>query len=240
MKKERKSAHLARNLQAEVSRQTEEMQRIIVERENAIRFLSHDLRKPMRTMHLLLSTLIARESDPEQIKMMHILEQKLSLIELDLSEVSALLKTNHISEASETVELQEFLTQICESLSPDCVANGIRLCYSLSRVNAFIKPQAFKSIVTNLIMNAVEHASCDTIVVTLAKKNGQCVVTVSDNGVGLEQTASDSELLGTPPTDKEHGLGLYICRTYAQSMNGTLEYEYTEGELVFTITLPLA
>lgn len=241
---ERRNKYLARNLQAEVDRQTAEMQRIVVERENALRFLSHDLRKPTRTMHLLLSTLIARESDPEQIKTMKIVEQKLGAIEADLSNLSRALKESHVSEASETVALNELLTEICTSLAPDCIANGIRLHYTPANVNAFVKQQALKSVITNLIINAIEHASCDMITLTLAKKNGQCIITVADNGVGIEKTAREADPFGMYESGQEndgtHGLGLYICRTYLESMQGTLEYEYTEGELIFTITLPLA
>lgn len=241
---ERRNAYLARNLQAEVERQTAQLQKIVVERENALRFLSHDLRKPTRTIHLLLATLISRESDPEQIKTMRIVEQKLALIESDLSEISRALKESCVSEPSETIEVGEMLSEIYAALLPDCVANGIHLRYTPARVIAYVKRQALKSVISNLIINAIEHASCDTIVLTLGKKGSNCVIKVADNGIGMEKTANESDPFALyesgQETDGTHGLGLYICRTYVESMQGTIKYEYTEGELIFTVTLPLA
>ena len=139
---------------------------------------------------------------------------------------------------------KRLLSEIYDALSPDCIANGIRLYYTPVRVSAYVKRQALKSVINNLIINAIEHASCDTITMTLGKRNGHCIVTVADNGVGMESAAMQSDPYAMYQSGEEndgtHGLGLYICRTYVESMQGTLEYENTEGKLIFTITLPLA
>ena len=240
---ERRNIYLTRNLKAEVQRQTEELKRAIVERENAMRFLSHDLRKPTRTMELLMSTLIAREDDPEQIKTMQIVVQKLGQIESNLSDISRAFKESFVAETSDNIDIASLLKEIYESLMPDCVANGIRLSYYPSPVVAFVKKQALSSVVSNLIINAIEHANCDRIALSLYKKGEHCIITVADNGIGISR-ANGNDPFGEYQSGEEgdgtHGLGLYICRTYVESMHGTLDYAYTDGELVFTIHLPLA
>ena len=242
---EHRNIYLTRNLKAEVQRQTEELKRAIVERENAMRFLSHDLRKPTRTIGLLMSTLIAREDDPEQIKTMQIVVQKLAQIESNLSDISRAFKESFVAEASDNINITALLQEVYTSLVPDCIANGIRLTYSPSPVEAFVKKQALSSVVSNLIINAIEHANCDQIVLSVYKKGSHCIITVADNGIGLSR-AGGIDPFGEYQTgegeegDGTHGLGLYICRTYVESMQGTLDYAYTDGELVFTIQLPLA
>ena len=241
---ERDNLYLTRNLKAEVKKQTESLERAVVERENAMRFLSHDLRKPTRTIDLLMSTLIAREDDPEQIKTMQIVVQKLRQIEQNLSQVSRAFKESFVAEASENINIAELLREIYEALEPDCAANGIHLNYYPSPVTAFVKKQALSSVITNLVVNAIEHANCDRIAMTVYKKASQCIITVADNGSGFSKAISEADPFGeyqsSDERDDTHGLGLYICRTYVESMHGTLEHEYTNGELIFTIKLPLA
>lgn len=36
------------------------------------------------------------------------------------------------------------------------------------------------------------------------------------------------------------GLGLYICKSHIEAMNGSLTYEYSDHKLIFTIILPIA
>ncbi len=100
-------------------------------------------------------------------------------------------------------------------------------------------------IVRNLLQNAHRYGGND-IEVRIHYKGDTCVITVSDDGAGVpsETTASIFE-----PHVRGHasngstdslGLGLYVSRTLAKLMDGTLEYRRHDDRTCFDLVLPAA
>ena len=101
-------------------------------------------------------------------------------------------------------------------------------------------------VVVNLLSNAVAHSRAgDMIVMTAYLRGEKAALTVSDQGSGI--TPADQERIfdkfvrltsgGSPGS----GLGLYISRRLARTMDGELTVESEAGQGArFTLTLPAA
>ncbi len=80
----------------------------------------------------------------------------------------------------------------------------------------------FGLVLTELVTNAFKHAFCDrprgTIVVSIDRRDGEAIVTVSDDGVGLPADA-----FARP------GFGFDMVRTLAQQLGARLESHGGEG-----------
>ncbi len=237
---EKRNRYLTDNLEAEVERQTESLTHMIGEREDLLRYVSHDLRRPIISIRKLLPELTGE--DPLAVKnAAENVENKLDAVDHALGEISKFAKTNYHAEQSVVLPLDEMLQKVRDDLASDCDANGVHLKLRFSGITVFAKPNALFSILSNLIFNALEHSGCDTIEIT-AERYGkkQCKLTVSDNGRG----AANAGTLFTPyntsyDQDSNTGLGLYISKQFAISMGGDLLY-LRDGEVTtFSVILPI-
>ena len=93
--------------------------------------------------------------------------------------------------------------------------------------------QKFEVILTNLLGNAVEfNRNGGTIDIEIAEHKPGLTTTVRDNGPGI--AVADQEVIfdrfkqleaGTTKRHRGHGLGLSICWSLAELLNGTLDLE---------------
>ncbi|MBQ7293342.1 MAG: ATP-binding protein, partial [Clostridia bacterium] len=134
----------------------------------------------------------------------------------------------------------EILNTVFTELSPDAEANGIVMEISAKHSVAFAKPDALKSVLQNLVLNAIEHADCSKIWLRAHRRLDKCVITVSDNGKGFGDKDVFRPYYSGNEGEENIGLGLYICKSHIEAMNGSLTYEYSDHKLIFTIILPIA
>lgn len=236
---ERRNIYLTENLQAEVSRQTQNLREIIDERNSLLQFVSHDMKKPVLSIERFVNTLKRRETDKELLKTLDIISQKTDELRRNFTELSMYSKNNFIVEQSAPFEVGQVLEQSYGDLEPDCSANGIRLSLSSCKIDIFGKRNNLLSVINNLILNAVEHANCTEISVSAYKKRNLCFIKVSDNGKGLD-TQKDifRPYYSENASEDNVGLGLYLCKKTIEAMNGELSYEQNEQGLTFIISLP--
>jgi anti-sigma regulatory factor (Ser/Thr protein kinase) len=103
------------------------------------------------------------------------------------------------------------------------------------------------SILYNLISNAIKYRSPDRkphIKIISAKTNGQFILSVEDNGLGLDVATYKEKLFGLYKRFHTHtdgrGLGLFLVKLQTQSMGGTIDVSSKIGKgSTFTITLPI-
>lgn len=239
LKMKQSNSYLTENLHKEVESRLKDIKSIIQERDKLLQFVSHDMKKPISSSLALLETAIARESDPEQIKTLKIIKQYDARVVENLSEISGYAKFNYIAEPSQVVDLCPLLQAICAFHSFDCNANGIVLKNNVEKsVKVFVKPQGLENAVSNIIMNAVEHANCKNITLSVKYDKKKVLLQITDDGKGIAENVN----VFTPyVTEKEDsgGVGLFICKSIIESMNGELTYRCDDGTS-FIISLPRA
>lgn len=112
-------------------------------------------------------------------------------------------------------------------------------------------PRRLYEICENLIHNAIKYSrsgSTVSIRVEASKKEGFCVLTVSDTGIGIPKAerekifgkffrASNAFRWRTEGT----GLGLCVVKSFAEEMGGSITFESEEGEgTKFIVEFPIA
>lgn len=107
--------------------------------------------------------------------------------------------------------------------------------------------QKLKTILRNLISNAIKFTPEKGKITIIAEKNeNETIITVSDNGVGIEPATQaklfkDFKTFSTNGTkgEKGTGLGLLICKMYVEKHDGKIWVESTPGKgSNFKFTLP--
>ena len=100
-------------------------------------------------------------------------------------------------------------------------------------------------IITNLVKNAIqaipENQETKSIIVTVKKEQNNVLITVADNGIGI-QTKDISRIFEPKFTTKSSGmgLGLGIIKNIIENYKGTITFESKFGKgTTFTVSLPI-
>ena len=237
---EKSHNELTKNFEKELIRQTNDLRGLLDEREKLLRFLSHDMRKPVVSIRRFLIEVIDREKDAEQIKALNIIDMKVKNIEKSLTELASYSKMTYVAESSKVFHIMDVVKDVYDTLKPDCDANGIHFNLYGEDANVFAKPNTLNSVLTNLVMNAIEHASCSSITLTVSKTENEVSVVVMDDGVGIDAGKEQSifHAYETTSQGEAHGLGLYICRSHMESMNGRITCVQSDSALSFVVVVP--
>ena len=119
------------------------------------------------------------------------------------------------------------------------------LCHSLPAANG--KKEHIMQVLLNLLNNAVdacnEVGGSHEVTITTEVLNAEILITVADNGCGIESKYMDKindPFFTTKAVGKGTGLGLSICHTLVENQGGglTIDSEKNSGTSVF-ITLPI-
>lgn len=238
--------YLTENLEREVARETKNLQAVLAERDKILLYVSHDMKKTVTGMGNSLSDLRQNVRDPEQAAKVDVLIQKNAELKQDFAELGKYGKRNYVAEQSEILDLPGMLRNIADELRPDCEANGIAFSAVLpDKIEVYAKRIALESVITNLVLNAIEHAECRHLTVSATKRRGVCILSIIDDGKGIstDKDIFDPFVSGDnagAASGNNSGLGLFLARSAMESMHGTLTYERKDNLTVFSATLPLA
>jgi len=221
-----------------------------------ISILSHDLKNPFNVL-LGISDLLYENYDDfnrdqvtEQIELIHKSAHKTYLMLEDLLLWSS-SQLGRIQFYPQDLVLAELCNEVVGNLSDQSNRKNIRLLVNVpSAMVVFADRNMLKTILRNLISNAIKFSPHDTTVSVSAEKGpDKWTISVFDRGIGIspenqETIWSLSEKITTSGTDQEEGsgLGLQLCKEFTEKHGGTIGLfsELGKGsEFRFTIPFKL-
>jgi PAS domain S-box-containing protein len=210
--------------------------------------VSHNLRAPVASI-LGLAHFLQDAARPEELLQTtgYILQAALAM-DTVLHDLNTILSARStLNEKMEVFSLADIVDSVCINLKNEIIASG-------TTIDTYVDPAAdqitsiksyIHSAVFNLVSNAIKYRSpyrLPAITISASEKDGCIVISVADNGVGIDLQRHGHrlfELYGRLRNDQEgKGLGLYMTKAQIGSLNGNLEVESEEGKgTTFTITL---
>jgi len=211
--------------------------------------MSHELRTPLNAI-IGYAELVGEDQQDAQTR------EDLSRIEgagkhllalindvLDLSKVAA----GELDVRDEQVDLAHCLAELRPLAEKLAERGGNALAWDVGAVQVRADPLRVRQVVLNLVANAAKFTDGGTVSVAAGDERGQAVVSVSDDGIGMDDEQLARAFLPfvqvheDPSTYGGTGLGLALSQQLAARMGGRLEAESKAGiGSCFRLVLPAA
>lgn len=233
-------------------RDTEEsLKAALKNRDDFLSICSHELNTPLTALKLQLQILDKKQKSKDFIKeevqqfIKHTnrsLERIIHLVN-DMLDISR-IESGKLSLDLTTFSMNEFISEICESLNPLARQSKNKLTFQANDT-IIGKWDRFRleQVLINLITNACKYAPGADINIELHKINDQAVISVHDNGPGIpindqHKVFNRFERVSNANVISGLGLGLYIAKQIIELHKGTIELISSKDEgTLFKITL---
>lgn len=219
---------------------------------------SHDARSPLTSIlfatQMTEMALQDERPDVEELREMNDMVRDAARRQLDLLNGTLTLAradSGRIAVDAAPAELGALLRRAAQAAGPQAQQKGVELRVDIAgdEVHALVDVAKTEQVLANLIGNAIKFTPRGgEVAVGVEPREGCAAIRVSDTGVGMtdDQLAelfkpfSSAHRQGT---EKEPGtgLGLWICRTFAELQGGRVRVDSAPGRgSTFTVELPLA
>jgi len=244
----RSSAHIA-CLAIERKRQEENLLIYAKELEDFSSIASHDLQEPLRKIVSFGDRLHSRIPDSDEQSRDYLQRMQSAALRMRnlIDDLLQFSRINSIKKSIRVTDLNEVVKNVLEDLETRIKETQGKININhLPVIEA--DPVQMHQLFLNLIGNALKfHREGVSPVVNLnttCDGNGQCVITVEDNGIGIEDKHVDKvfkpfERLHGRSTYEGTGIGLTICNKIVSRHGGTISVKrHSTDGVTFNIVLP--
>jgi len=218
--------------------------------------IAHDLRGPFTGLLGLSEILISSYDDLDKIDQLNYLRKLNSSLRNLFNLLKNLLDWTRLQQdvftfEPEIVNVREIVNQILQLFAHQSEEKGINInCNISADLEVFADRMMFKSILNNLISNAIKFTKSGGSVIIMSREleNKMTEIAIKDNGIGMSDELQSklfkiSEKVSRKGTGEEEstGLGLILCKDFIEKHGGTIRVESKENVgTTFYITLPSA
>lgn len=211
--------------------------------------VTHELKTPLTIISGFAELLKSGNVEEEKTKEFGgiIYKQSTNLQRLidDLLKISKLEANDAV--IIEELSLDELGDEVCDDLAIEIKNKNLNLVKDFDRVKAKVNGEMIKEAMMNLLTNAIKYnRDGGEIKFKIAKEDGNVLVQISDNGIGIEEELLDRIFERFYVVDNSRskkisstGLGLSIVKHIVEAHGGRIEVTSEIGKgSTFTIYLP--
>ncbi|MEJ1241324.1 tetratricopeptide repeat-containing sensor histidine kinase [Chryseolinea sp. T2] len=238
--------------QEEMEKRSEELERLNQVKDKFFSIISHDLRSPINALSGLLDLLdkgaVSASELPKHIKELKARFNHTRTLLNNLLDWT-LLQMDKLSVQAAKIDIYNIVEENIQLLT-SVQSKDIRLINEVPR-NAigFADSNTINLVIRNLITNAIKFTNDGgTVRIASREKDSEWLVSVKDNGVGMNNDVLKMLFDKTSPyttrgtaNEKGTGLGLILCKEFVEKNGGRIWVESEEGVgSTFFFTLPRA
>lgn len=201
---------------------------------NFAHIVSHNLRSHTANFSMLLDFLTHEKDEIEKQKILGMLTNASdNLLETldNLNEVVDISSKSGIEK--KPIQLTKALTSVKQNLTTNLAEHNVKLFNNIDpKVFVKVIPAYLESILMNFLTNAIKYKSPSrrpTIKLSTLSENGYTVLSIQDNGLGIDLDTYGDKLFGMyktfHDTEDARGIGLYITKNQIEAMNGKVSVE---------------
>jgi len=214
--------------------------------------MNHEIKTPLQGILGFTEILLISETNNDNREYLsHIKEsaEGLHKVLTNVLELTELVGSNwDLNEC--TIQIRDFIDKIMDTIQIQAEWKSIMVGCDIDKSipeMIIVDPKRLKQIIMNLLINAVRYTDDGTVSLTIqlqSEKQLHFIIKDTGSGIPEENQAQifDPFMLGEDFLTKKHsgvGVGLSICKTIIQRMNGNIWFESQPGEgSTFYFTIP--
>ncbi len=234
--------------------QAKELSQTLSTKDKLFSIIAHDLRSPFNSIIGFSDLLVTNVEVYDKAKIMRFAEQinnsaKPTLAILDNLLNWAKSQTGQLNYEPERIKLKSFYKEVDDIINSSASLKNITIINDFERneIEIFADKNMIKSVLFNLVSNAVKFTPINGKVTITALDKSDCIeITVADNGVGMSEERQNKlfkteipETTRGTASEPGSGLGLILCKEFVEKHGGKIWVESSHGEgSNFKFTLP--
>jgi len=201
--------------------------------------ISHNLRSPMRNVTTLLQFVDNTNDEDEKREIISKLKPVIQSMNTTFDELIESLQVKQNLEIKlDEMNLSDALSRTTQEMAIEITSASAKVTGNFTNAPVVKYPSKYLlSILHNLISNAVKYKSPDRlpeIHLETHWENNSIVLTVSDNGLGIDLVKNGEKLFKIGKIFHQHpdakGFGLFITKTQVEAMRGSISAESLPGK----------
>ena len=215
--------------------------------------MSHEIRTPMNGilgfMELLQQPGLSGDERDEYIRLVKMSGERLMNTIKDIIDISK-IEAGAVELKENQVDINKMLICQCDLFKAEAEKKNIRLyidsLLSYDKAKITTDPYKVETIIINLVKNAIKFTSKGSIALSCIVIDNTLQIKVADTGRGIQkehiETIFDRFVQANQSYSRDFegsGLGLSICRSYAEMLDGNISVESIPAKgSVFTLSIP--
>lgn len=197
--------------------------------------VSHNLRSPIANIIGLSNLINANLNHEDNKKVIEHIKYSTTKMDEMIKDLSLILNTKlTLNTKREKIYLKTIIQEITEALNDQIAESQCQLSVEIDQTTneQFTVKSYMESILFNLISNSIKYRSSKrplSINITAQKKEKLTVLTISDNGIGIDLQENGNHVFGLYKRfnyDVEgKGLGLHMTKAQVEALGGEISVE---------------
>lgn len=252
VKQKKKANKKLHDQNIQISEQSQKLSELNQLKDKLFAVVSHDLRGPMsiyQGFSFMVNTLLDEKRYDDLRTFSNELEKNSNKVEqlLDNLLTWAMAQQDGIALRPESVNIRACVEENLSLYEKVALTKKVNLKHDVDdHQQVWVDKNAFKTILRNLLNNALKFTESGSIMVTTEVSDQKVRIKVTDTGVGMPPQKvnhlfdfSNLESESGTRGEKGVGLGLRLVRDLVHMNNGSIQCQSTEGKgTTFTVSLP--
>ena len=227
---------LNKDLEKKVKERTADVEKLLKQKDEFISQLGHDLKTPLTPLNILIPLIQQQEQNPKLKELLDIVSNNMQYMKNLVVKTLALAELNspNYNFDFQEINLAQHVCHILDMESTLFKENNVSIQNNIPQdIAVHADFLQIKELFDNLISNAIKYSQEGELTITLdaQKKDDVIIISVKDNGIGLESNQilhvfdefykvdySRHDLQST-------GLGLSICKRIVEKHGGRIWVE---------------
>jgi len=208
-----------------------EQEKIIADHEILLDTISHDIKNPLTSLVMAIELFknVSPNDEKEFKSLLKIVDSALTKMHALIEELTVVRKDEHKYKAEkELLNFENILEDVRLTLNNNIIAANAIILNEINISEIYFSRRKLRSIIYNLINNAIKFSSPKrqpVIVVTTNKEDDYLVISVKDNGIGIDESKFEaifSKYYRLENAIEGSGIGLYLVKEIVNHAGGKL------------------
>ena len=211
-----------------------EQEKLIADHEILLDTISHDIKNPLTNLVMAIELFkdVSPNDEKEFKSLLKIVDSALTKMHKLIKELTEVRKDEYKYKAQEELlNFEHILEDVRLTLSDNIIAANAVITSEINISEVTFSRRKLRTIIYNLINNAIKFKSVDRqpkIVVTTNKENDFIVISVKDNGMGIDESKFEaifSKYYRLENAIEGSGIGLYLVKEIVHNAGGKILVE---------------